>query len=466
MVKVSIICTNYNKGSWIGEAINSFLKQETSFSYEIIIVDDASTDCSVDIIHAYQEQHPDLIRAFFNQKNQGITRTWVEICKEARGQYIARCDGDDYWTDPFKLQKQIDLLEASPESKWSNTDFDMADSKGNITHKDVLKNNIIPFIDSYEKMLALKGMTMASTWLAETELVLEVNNQININAVDDTFNIQLELFKKTKLAFLKDSTTVYRMDAESDSRSKDFQKLSLRFDRLLETQFEYIEKYPDSDYRKILEFLLPKYNDFEKRLSQQNFFHSQLNSQQVTVYFANEEQSFSQENALVFPLRYHDNISFEVPEDTVTLRIDLSELPSFYRRVALTDSDFGTEILPSFSNGELIGNYVMFKEDDPQLIYDIRAVTKKSFCLAYTMFNVDDIRSEDYIANILSQDIVNYRKELYALKPYKADYQQALQERDRYKAELEEMVVRYNSVTHSRRWTIPTKLINLFRRRK
>ncbi|WP_373808967.1 glycosyltransferase family 2 protein [Streptococcus ferus] len=466
MVKVSIICTNYNKGSWIDEAINSFLKQETSFSYEIIIVDDASTDCSVDIIHAYQEQHPDLIRAFFNQKNQGITRTWVEICKEARGQYIARCDGDDYWTDPFKLQKQIDLLEASPESKWSNTDFDMADSKGNITHKDVLKNNIIPFIDSYEKMLALKGMTMASTWLAETELVLEVNNQININAVDDTFNIQLELFKKTKLAFLKDSTTVYRMDAESDSRSKDFQKLSLRFDRLLETQFEYIEKYPDSDYRKILEFLLPKYNDFEKRLSQQNFFHSQLNSQQVTVYFANEEQSFSQENALVFPLRYHDNILFEVPEDTVTLRIDLSELPSFYRRVALTDSDFGTEILPNSSNGELIGNYVMFKEDDPQLIYDIKAVTKKSFCLAYTMFNVDDIRSEDYIANILSQDIVNYRKELNALKSYKADYQQALQERDRYKAELEEMVVRYNSVTHSRRWTIPTKLINLFRRRK
>lgn len=466
MVKVSIICTNYNKGRWIGEAIDSFLKQETSFPYEIIIVDDASTDGSTDIIRFYQAQHPNIIRAFFNQENQGITKTWSDICKEAKGQYIARCDGDDYWTDPFKLQKQVNLLEESPESKWSNTDFDMVDSQGDVMHKDVLKNDIIPFMDSYEKMLALKGMTMASTWLVETNLILEINNKINENAVDDTFNIQLELFKKTKLSFLRDSTTVYRMDAESDSRSKDPEKLAQRFDRLLETQLEYIEKYPDSDYRKILEFLLPKHNDFEKNLSQQDFIHSQLNSQQVTVYFANEEQSFSQENALVFPLRYHDNISFEVPEDTVTLRIDLSELPSFYRRVALTDSDFGTEILPNSSNGELIGNYVMFKEDDPQLIYDIRAVTKKSFCLAYTMFNVDDIRSEDYIANILSQDIVNYRKELYALKPYKADYQQALQERDRYKAELEEMVVRYNSVTHSRRWTIPTKLINLFRRRK
>ena len=97
---------------------------------------------------------------------------------------------------------------------------------------------------------------------------------------------------------------------------------------------------------------------------------------------------------------------------------------------------------------------------------NITTTDYKNAYKSYTMFNVDDIRSEDYIANILSQDIVNYRKELYALKPYKADYQQALQERDRYKAELEEMVVRYNSVTHSRRWTIPTKLINLFRRRK
>ena len=61
MVKVSIICTNYNKGSWIGEAIDSFLKQETSFPYEIIIVDDASTDHSVHIIKTYQKQYPDLI---------------------------------------------------------------------------------------------------------------------------------------------------------------------------------------------------------------------------------------------------------------------------------------------------------------------------------------------------------------------------------------------------------------------
>ena len=108
----------------------------------------------------------------------------------------------------------------------------------------------------------------------------------------------------------------------------------------------------------------------------------------------------------------------------------------------------------------------MFKDNDPQLIYDVSSIKNKSFNLSYVMFNVDDIESEDYIAKVLSQDIVNYRRELHTLKPYKVDYQQALQERDRYKTELEEMVIRYNSVTHSRRWTIPTKIINLFRRKK
>lgn len=466
-VTVSIICTVYNKGKWLTQTINSLLAQK-DIAFEVIVIDDASTDNSREIIQGFAEKHSDQMVFLYNEENLGIAETWKKACLAARGRYIARCDGDDYWIDDYKLAKQVHLLEQDQASKWCGTDINFVDSDGTTTARNVFANHVVELADSYAKMLATRGFTAPSTWLVDRELMLTVNRMLDedIHTADDTFNLQLDLFKQTHFAFLPEATVAYRVNEGSDSRPQRFEGLQDRFDRLLKTQLYYLDKYPDTDDKDILRLLLERVNDFEKNLSQQDVIHSQLNSQQVTVYFANEEQSFSQENALVFPLRYHDNISFEVPEDTVTLRIDLSELPSFYRRVALTDSDFGTEILPNSSNGELIGNYVMFKEDDPQLIYDIRAVTKKSFCLAYTMFNVDDIRSEDYIANILSQDIVNYRKELYALKPYKADYQQALQERDRYKAELEEMVVRYNSVTHSRRWTIPTKLINLFRRRK
>ena len=115
-MKVSIIRTNYNKGDWVREAIDSFLNQETNFDFEIIIIDDASTDHSYEIIQEYQNKFPEKVRTFRNEVNLGITKTWKKICREAKGQYIARCDSDDFWTDPLKLQKQVDLLDASSDS--------------------------------------------------------------------------------------------------------------------------------------------------------------------------------------------------------------------------------------------------------------------------------------------------------------------------------------------------------------
>ena len=106
-MKVSIICTNYNKGDWVREAMDSFLNQKTNFDFEIIIIDDASTDHSYEIIQEYQNKFPEKVRTFRNEVNLGITKTWKKICREAKGQYIARCDSDDFWTDPLKLQKQV-----------------------------------------------------------------------------------------------------------------------------------------------------------------------------------------------------------------------------------------------------------------------------------------------------------------------------------------------------------------------
>lgn len=465
MPKVSVICTNYNKGKWIADAIDSFLRQKTTFEFEIILVDDCSTDESVDIIRDYERRYPEQIRTFFNAENQGIAKTWVAICKKARGQYIARCDGDDYWIDDEKLQKQVDLLESSPNSQWSNTEFNMVDSIGRTTQVEVFKNQVIPLLTSYEEMLVLKGMTMASTWLVDADLMREVNNLIDVNTADDTFDIQLELFRKTKLSFLPDSTTVYRMDPESDSRTQDNVRLQKRFERLLQTQLNYLEKYP-LNYHRALELLLRQDNHFEIALSRKSELISQIDKQYVTIYFARKDENFSQELVLEFPLKYQDNFTFDLPEDISQLRIDLSEIPSFYQKVSLITNEFRTEILPSFTNGTLIGNYVMFTESDPQLIYDISKIEKKNFTLSYSMFNVDNINSADFVAKILTQNLLEASQEINNLNSYKVQFEIADQERLYYKTALEEMVVRYNSVTHSRRWTIPTKIINFFRRKK
>lgn len=454
-MKVSIICTNYNKGDWIAEALDSFLAQETSFPFEIIVVDDASTDHSPELIQEYSQRHPDKIRAIFNPVNKGITQTWIDICQVAKGQYIARCDGDDYWTDPNKLQKQVDLLESRPQSRWSNTDFDMVTVSGEIIHKDVLSHRVIPFMDSYEKMLALKGMTMASTWLVEADLMREVNQVIAKDAVDDTFNIQLELFKRTELAFLPESTTVYRMDDESDSRTRNLEKIGQRFDRLVETQLEYVQKYPDTDFQKVLEYLLPQHNTFEKALAQRKEFswHDQV----VTIYLSRgQEETYRQDDSLVFPMQEFDQLKLELDENVTKIRVDLSEIPSYYKQVRLVNSESNLEIPPTWTNAKVLGEAYFFEELDPQIVYDLSQQASKSLVLNYEWLNVDFPQDKDFIANPLVEQVLSANRELEASRI----------RQDHLRQQLEEMTHQYNSVVTSRRWTIPTKLINFFRRNK
>ena len=255
---VSIICTNYNKGDWIGEAIDSFLRQKTDFKYEIIVIDDASRDHSPEVVRKYQKKYPDKIRAFYNKKNLGITKTWIKVCKEAKGKYIARCDGDDYWIDDYKLEKQVNLLEKNKKSDWCSTDYDIITPQGETIHRSAFENGLVDRSDSYAQMLATKGFTMSSTWLVNTRLMQEINAEIDDSTSDDTFNIQLDLFNRTKLTYLPEATVVYRIHEGSDSRPIEMEKIRSRHKKLLDAQLEYIEKYKDVDYDEIIKILLER----------------------------------------------------------------------------------------------------------------------------------------------------------------------------------------------------------------
>jgi glycosyltransferase involved in cell wall biosynthesis len=114
---VSICCITYNHVDYIRDALDGFLMQKTDFSFEIIIHDDASTDGTIDIIREYERKYPNIIKPIYQTENQyskGEKATLFTI-KVARGKYIAFCEGDDYWIDPLKLQKQIIEMEKHPD---------------------------------------------------------------------------------------------------------------------------------------------------------------------------------------------------------------------------------------------------------------------------------------------------------------------------------------------------------------
>ncbi|HND88872.1 MAG TPA: glycosyltransferase, partial [Saprospiraceae bacterium] len=112
---VSVCMITYKQEAYIGKAIESVLMQQTDFPIELVIGEDASPDGTLRICQHYQALHPDKIRLMTGEKNMGFSWNFARTLWATRGEYIALLEGDDYWTDPLKLQKQVDFLRKSPD---------------------------------------------------------------------------------------------------------------------------------------------------------------------------------------------------------------------------------------------------------------------------------------------------------------------------------------------------------------
>ncbi len=118
--RLTVFCISYNFGDYIKDALEGFLKQKTDFKFKVFIYDDASTDCTGDILREYANRYPDFFDIFispkntYNDKDRNIKLQQLRI-EHQEGEYIAICEGDDYWVDELKLQKQVDFLDANPQ---------------------------------------------------------------------------------------------------------------------------------------------------------------------------------------------------------------------------------------------------------------------------------------------------------------------------------------------------------------
>jgi len=156
---VSVWCATFNHEKYISRAIEGFLNQKTTFPIEIIIHDDASTDKTAEIIKGYVEEYPDRIKPVYQTENKyskGVRIFVKYFLPRASGKYIAICEGDDYWIDPLKLQKQVDFLESHPDCVICFSDLQVMEgtkppysfiSEGQkeiSTLEDLLAHNFIP----------------------------------------------------------------------------------------------------------------------------------------------------------------------------------------------------------------------------------------------------------------------------------------------------------------------------------
>lgn len=112
---LTVVCVAYNQEKYISQALDGFVRQKTDFPFQVLVGDDASTDKTPDIIKRYAEQYPDLIKPLFRSENIGSARNSYDLFSRVQTPYVAICDGDDYWTDELKLQKQVDFLEKNSD---------------------------------------------------------------------------------------------------------------------------------------------------------------------------------------------------------------------------------------------------------------------------------------------------------------------------------------------------------------
>ncbi|MGG7213215.1 glycosyltransferase family 2 protein [Clostridium nigeriense] len=246
---VSISCITYNHEKYISDALDSFLMQKTDFEFEILIHDDASNDRTADIIRDYEKKYPNIIKPIYQSENQyskGRQRMFhIFNDSRASGKYIALCEGDDYWTDPYKLQKQVDYMKKNPKCSMCIHSADIIDGEKRLQGIKVrpYKESCIVSIDD---LIMGGGGFCATASIMYYKKAFEDLPQFYMDAHVGDYPLQLILASRGQVYYINESMSAYRvgiqgswttnLNSGNDSKEKDIKncendiKLLKKFD--------------------------------------------------------------------------------------------------------------------------------------------------------------------------------------------------------------------------------------------
>jgi glycosyltransferase involved in cell wall biosynthesis len=221
---VTVRTSTYQHGAYIKKCIEGILMQKTNFAFEFIIGEDFSTDETREIVFEYAKKYPNIIRVFTADYNVGSKANGKRCIKAARGKYMALCEGDDYWVDPLKLQKQVEFLENNPDYNFSVGAYNTINEKGKVETGESFKNkkNTLLIRDyiakrfSHTSTFVFRNNFELPTWTAD----IYAGDQANL----------LLATKDKKIKYHKEIFSVYRLHSGG-------------IDTLYNNYFERNEKY-------------------------------------------------------------------------------------------------------------------------------------------------------------------------------------------------------------------------------
>ena len=251
--EISIICNAYNHEKYIAQALDSFLMQKVNVPVEILVHDDASPDKTADIIRSYAEKHPDVILPIIqteNQASQGRSITPMIQLPRARAKYVAFCEGDDYWTDPDKLQLQYDFMEQHPEYSICCHAYSMVDKDGKLIEerRDLDADGVVPIEMLIGNQLLVPHF---ATMLVRRECLQGYDKYFLGKHCNDML-LRLYCHAQKPIWYLNRNMSCYRRFTESSWTVKVGQDRE-KFLKVLKDTAAFLEKYDEYTGRRYTE---------------------------------------------------------------------------------------------------------------------------------------------------------------------------------------------------------------------
>lgn len=243
--KISVIMITYNHESFIRQAVESVLIQECNFEIELIIADDCSPDNTPELVNDIINTHPNAYRIKYTRhsENKGITPNFIWALNQAQGKYIALCEGDDYWTDPLKLQKQVDFLEANPKMSA-------------VVHPSKIINVLKKIESTTERNLPVKlkyQHILSSRKFHTNSIVLK--NEIMQNFITGVYSGDRAMYflcmANGPIGFINEIMSVYRVTGTGASSTLDYKKIKTDF-KIIPWIKRIDPKFPARDFRVYL----------------------------------------------------------------------------------------------------------------------------------------------------------------------------------------------------------------------
>lgn len=233
---VTVCCLTFNHVAFIEKTLDGFLKQVTTFPVQFLVHDDASTDGTQNILLKYATMYPGRLEFILQPKNiwsQNINAFETEFFPRCQGEYIALCEGDDYWTDPHKLQRQVEYFEAHPEVALVHTDFMIDCPPG---------HDYLPYYESMQLRrrsgkvfpeLFLGNFISTPTVMVRTDLYRKASTKFAEENIDYNFDLLywLEFARDHEIHFMPAKTAVYRIHPGGVSHDRSF--MDLNFGKIL-----------------------------------------------------------------------------------------------------------------------------------------------------------------------------------------------------------------------------------------